>query len=88
MEKVDMGILESSTAPYSKQCFRVPEKNNTLHFIEDLQPINKEMIQNAGIGPTIVELVKAFIRRSIYSVGDLYSRYDHNVIYIDAIEEV
>ena len=33
-------------------------------------------IRNAGIRPTIDEFAEAFIRRSIYSVGDLYSGYD------------
>ena len=69
-------------------CFTVPKKNTTLHFIQDLQPINKVKIQNAGIGPTINEFMEAFARRSIYAVGTLYSGYDHSVIYIDAIEKV
>ena len=34
-------------------------------------------IRNAGIGPTIDEFAEAFAGRSIYSVGDLYSGYDH-----------
>jgi hypothetical protein len=54
----------------------VPKKNGTLRFIQDLQPVNKVTIQNAGIGPTIDEFAEAFAGKSIYSVGDLYSRYD------------
>ena len=33
-------------------------------------------IRNSGIGPTIDENAEAFAGRSIYSVGDLCSRYD------------
>ena len=54
----------------------MPKKNDTLRFIQDLQSVNKVTIQNAGIGPTIGEFAEAFTGRSIYSVGDLYSRYD------------
>jgi hypothetical protein len=54
----------------------VPKKNGTLRFIQDLQPVNKVTIRNAGIGPTIDEFAEAFAGRSIYSVSDLYSGYD------------
>ena len=40
-EKVNMGILEPSNAPYSNRWFTVPKKNGSLWFIQDLQPINK-----------------------------------------------
>ena len=50
--------------------------NGTLRFIQDLQPVNRVTIRNAGIGPTIDEFAKAFTGRSIYSVRDLYSGYD------------
>ena len=75
-QKVDMGILEPSSAPYSNQWFTVPKKNGSLRFIQDLQPVNRVTIRNAGIGPTIDEFAEAFAGRSIYSVGDLYSVYD------------
>ena len=75
-QKVEMGILEPSSAPYSNRWFTVPKKNDTLRFIQDLQPVNKVTIRNAGIGQTISEFVEAFAERSIYSVGDLYSGYD------------
>jgi hypothetical protein len=43
-EKVAMGILEPSNAPYSNRWFTVPKKNGTLRFIQDLQPVNKVTI--------------------------------------------
>ena len=36
-EKIEMGILEPSDAPYSNKWFTVPKKNGSLRFIEDLQ---------------------------------------------------
>ena len=35
-QKVEMGILEPSSAPYSNWWFTVPKKNGTLRFIQDL----------------------------------------------------
>ena len=75
-QKVNMGILELSSAPYSNRWFTVPKKNGTSRFIQDLQPVNRVTIRNAGIGPTIDEFAEAFARKSIYLVGDLYSGYD------------
>jgi hypothetical protein len=49
-EKVAMGILELSKAPYSNRWFTVPKKNGSLRFIQDLQPVNKVTIRNGGIG--------------------------------------
>ena len=75
-QKVDMGILEPLSAPYSNRWFTVPKKNGSLCFIQDLQPVNRVTIRNAGIRPTIDEFAEAFAGRSIYSVGDMYSGYD------------
>ena len=59
-QKVEMGILEPSSAPYSNRWFKVPKKNGTLRFIQDLQPVKKVTIRNARIGPTIDEFAEAF----------------------------
>ena len=75
-----MGLLKQSSAPYSNRWFTVPKKNNMLHFIQDLQPVNKVTIRNAGIRPTIGEFAEAFAGRSIYSVGDLYSVYGKDIL--------
>ncbi|KAL3680762.1 hypothetical protein R1sor_023718 [Riccia sorocarpa] len=75
-EKMQMGILEPSMAPYSSRWFTVPKKNGSLHFIQDLQPANSVTIRNVGTGPIIDDVVDEFAGRAIYSVGDLYSGYD------------
>ena len=43
-EKMEMGILEPSSALYSNWWFIVPKKNTTLRFIQDLQPVNQVTI--------------------------------------------
>ncbi|KAL3682085.1 hypothetical protein R1sor_000107 [Riccia sorocarpa] len=75
-EKMQMGILEPSMAPYSSRWFTVPKKNGSLRFIQDLQPANSVTIRNVGTGPIIDDVVDEFAGRAIYSVGDLYSGYD------------
>ena len=74
--KVNMGILDPLNAPYSNRWFTVPKKNGSLRFIQDLEPVNKVTIRNAGIGLSVDEFAEAFAGRSIYSIGDLYSGYD------------
>ena len=75
-EKVRMGILEPSMAPYSNRWFTVPKKSGALRFIQDMQPANKVTIRNKGSGPIVDEVAEAFAGHAIYSIGDLYSGYD------------
>ena len=75
-EKMQMGILEPSMAPYSNRWFTVPKKSGALRFIQDMQPANKVTIRNKGSGPIVDEVAEAFARHAIYSIGDLYSGYD------------
>ena len=75
-EKVQMGILEPSIAPYSNRWFTVPKKSGALRFIQDMQPANKVTIRNMGSGPIVDEVAEQFAGHAIYSIGDLYSGYD------------
>ena len=59
-EKLWMGILESSRAPYSNCWFTVPKKNGSLRFIQDLQPVNKVTIRNSGIETVVDEFMEPF----------------------------
>ena len=43
-EKIEMGILEPSNAPYSNKWFTIPKKNGSLRFIQDLQHVNRVTI--------------------------------------------
>ncbi|KAL3686531.1 hypothetical protein R1sor_009105 [Riccia sorocarpa] len=75
-EKVRMGILEPSMAPYSSRWFIVQKKSGALCFIQDLQPANRVTIRNVGIGHVVDEIVDEIAGRAIYSIGDLFSGYD------------
>ncbi|KAL3676472.1 hypothetical protein R1sor_026420 [Riccia sorocarpa] len=75
-EKVRMGILEPSMAPYSSRWFSVLKKSGALRFIQDLQPANRVTIRNVGTGPVVDEIVDEFAGRAIYSIGDFFSGYD------------
>jgi hypothetical protein len=75
-EKMQMGILEPSMAPYSNRWFTITKKSGTLRFIQDMQPANRVTIRNKGSGPIIDEVAEAFAGQAIYSIGDLYSGYD------------
>ena len=75
-EKMQMGILEPSMAPYSNRWFTVPKKSGALRFIQDMQPTNRVTIRNKGSGPIVDEVAEAFAGQAIYSIGDLYSGYD------------
>ena len=75
-EKMNMGILEPSNAPYSSRWFTVQKKDGRLRFIQDMQPMNQVTIRNSGVGPIVDEFAEMFAGRAIYSMGDLYSGYD------------
>ena len=55
-----------------------------MQCIQDLHSVNKVMIRNVGIGPSVDEFIKAFEGRSIYSIRDLYSGYDQFQLSLDS----
>ena len=75
-QKVELGILEPSSDPYSNRWFTIRKKNGMLRFIQDLEEVNKVTIRNTGVGSSLDEFTEAFAGRSIYSIGDLYLGYD------------
>jgi hypothetical protein len=83
-EKMRMGILEPSMAPYSNRWFTVPKKSGALRFIQDMQPANRVTIRNKGSGPIVDEVAEAFAGHAIYSIGDLYSGYDQFQLAIES----
>ncbi len=75
-EKIRVGILEPSMGPYASRWFTVPKKSGALRFIQDMQPANKVTIRNMGSVPIVDEVTKAFAGCAIYSIRELFSRYD------------
>jgi hypothetical protein len=61
-EKMQMGILEPSMAPYYNRWFIVSKKSRALRFIQDMQPANRVTIRNKGSGLIVDEVAEAFVR--------------------------
>ena len=78
-QKVELGIVELSSAPYSNRWFTVPKKNGTLRFIQDLQLVNKVTIRNTGVRPSIDEFAEAFAGRNAFTRGTTNSRFPWKV---------
>lgn len=68
--------MDPSFALYSSFWFMVPKKNGSLNFIKNMQPIKVIIIRNKSIRFLVDESIKAFARRIIYLIGDIY--LDHN----------
>ena len=78
------GYSRAVKCPVFKSVVHSAEEERTLHFIQDLQLVNKVTIRNAEIRPTIDEFAEAFTRRSIYYVGNLYSGYDQFQLVVES----
>lgn len=72
-EKLEANMLERLKAPHSNRWFTIRKGMESFDLFQDMQPSNRIIITNVGIGPNIYEFAGDFIGRSIYSIGDLYS---------------
>ena len=75
-DRIRMKVVVPRASPYANRWFTVPKKNNTLRFIQDLQPVNAVTIRSCAIGPPPDTFSEDFAGCSIYSMGDLFSGYD------------
>ena len=74
------GTYEPSGSSYRSCWFCVPKKNGMFHIVHDLQPLNAITIKDAGLLPNVEPYMENCAGRAIYSMGDLYVRYDHTPI--------
>jgi hypothetical protein len=75
-EKLDLGILEFSQGPYRSRYFLVQKKEpGSWRFINDVQPLNKITIREAGMPPAVDEFSEDFAGYPITSAIDYYSGY-------------
>ena len=72
--------LERSCGQENKTCGAhllklgsLSRRDGSLCFIQDLYHVNKVTIDNAMVG---LRIAKAFVRRSMYSIGDKCLRYN------------
>src|SRR5436305_8327365 len=76
-EKLANGILKFSQAPYRSCYFRSPKKNPAKYrMINDVQPLNKVTIRDAGMPPSVDEFSEEFAGYPVLTSVDYYSGYD------------
>ena len=75
-EKLENGTLEYSKGSYRKRYFLTAKKKpGEWRFINDLQPMNRVIICDAGMSPTVDEFSEDFAECQITSSFDFYSFY-------------
>jgi hypothetical protein len=75
-EKLDSGTLEFSQGPYQSRYFLVKKKNpGEWRLINDVQPLNKVTIRDAGMPPAVNEFSEDFAGYPIGSAVDFYAEY-------------
>jgi hypothetical protein len=75
-DKLLLGILEPSQGPYRSRYFLVAKKKpGEYRFINDVQPLNKVTIRDAGMPPAVDEFSEEFAGRLITSSLDFYAGY-------------
>lgn len=75
-EKLSNGMLEPLQGPYRSRYFVVPKsKPGEYRFINDVQPLNKVMIRDAGMPPAVDEFSEDFAGYPIASSMDFYAGY-------------
>jgi hypothetical protein len=75
-EKLANGTLEASQGPYRSRYFLVAKKEpGTWRFINDVQPLNKVTIRDAGMPPAVDQFSEEFAGYPISSSIDFYAGY-------------
>ncbi|GBG82773.1 hypothetical protein CBR_g36303 [Chara braunii] len=74
--KIDSFVVEPTASPYANKWFVFRKPNKTLRWIQDRQKLNVVTIRDVGSLPQTDLLAESHAGRSIYSLVDLYSRYD------------
>ncbi|GBG64037.1 hypothetical protein CBR_g40284 [Chara braunii] len=69
-------VVEPSDSAYANRWFFLRKPNGKIRWIQGLQKVNAVTIQDVGSIPHADLLAEGAASRSIYSVYDLFSRYD------------
>ena len=76
-EKLENGQLKFSQGPYRSRYFLVEKKaDGTYRMINDVQPLNKVTIRDAGMPPSVDEFSEDFVGYPIVTAVDYYSGYN------------
>ena len=74
-EKQALGIIEHSQGPYRSRYFIVKKKTGAWRLINDVQPLNRVTIKEAGMPPSVDEFSEDFAGYPIVSAFDYWSGY-------------
>jgi len=84
-EKLENGMLEYSQGPYRSRYFLVAKKKpGEWRLINDVQPMNRVTIRDAGMPPAIDEFSEDFAGSPIASSIDFYSFYYQILLAMDS----
>ena len=71
------GVLEFSQGPYRSRYFVVPKTSpGAFRLINDVQPMNRVTIRDAGMPPSVDEFSETFAGYPIASTIDFYASYN------------
>jgi Reverse transcriptase (RNA-dependent DNA polymerase) len=76
-KKIASGTYKPSGSSYRSRWFCVPKKNGTVRIVHDLQPLNAITVKDAGVPPNIEPFAEHAAGRAIYTLGDLFTGFDH-----------
>jgi transposase InsO family protein len=84
-EKLEKGLFERSFGPYRSRYFLVAKKpDGSWRFINDVQPLNKVTIRDAGMPPAVDDFSEDFAGYPITSSVDFYSSYNEILLDIES----
>jgi hypothetical protein len=78
--KIESGVYEASNSLYQSRWFCVAKKNRAVHIVHDLQQLNSVTVKDSATMPYVEHFVEQCVGRAIYSMMDLFIRFDHRVL--------
>jgi hypothetical protein len=76
-DKITAGTYEQSHSSYRSSWFTVPKKDGkTLRILHDLQPLNKVLICDAAVPPSMDQMADDFAGCACYGMLDLFIAFD------------
>jgi len=78
--KVDSGVYETSYSSYRHQWFTVAKKDESLHIVHNLTPLNAITVRDSQEPPLVYLYAEQCSARSIYLGLDLFVGYDYHML--------
>lgn len=78
--KIASGVYEASNSSYQSWWFCVAKKSGAMRIVHDLQELNSVMVKDAAMMPYVELFAEQCAGRAIYSMMDLFVRFDHRAL--------